>query len=237
MDTHGHIIVDADGCDISKVVHSINQSYAQYFNRKYKRHGHVFQDRFKSKIVYDDRYLITLSAYIHNNPSVISEYTERVEYYKYSSYGIYLGLGKDNYDILDYKFILNQFTSNIKEARRQYHDFVLSCRIMEPDDDVEFRHERAEYRSERTILARNYSPDKVIKYAATRLNKKPSDINIKYMKENSLKAICVFLLRNLCDMKEKNICEIIGNITQSHVSKLCNKGYKLILENENYCFW
>ena len=62
MDTHAHMIIDTVGSDISKVMHSINQCYAQYFNRKYERHGHVFQDRFKSKIIYEDRYLITLSS-------------------------------------------------------------------------------------------------------------------------------------------------------------------------------
>jgi len=216
-------------------MHCINQSYAQYFNRKYKRHGHVFQDRFKSKIVYDDRYLITLSAYIHNNPSVMRKYKDKVEYYSYSSYGIYLGISKDMYGILDYKFILNQFAADIREARKQYYDFVLSCRGKEIDDDVEFRHEKAEYRSERAVIIRNYLPEKVIKYAAERLNKKVSGINIKYAKDNNdFKALCVFLLRNLCDMKEKNICKVIGSITQSHVSKLCNAGYKLICDNEEY---
>jgi len=235
MDTHGHVIIDGGGADISKVMHSINQSYSQYFNRKYKRHGHVFQDRFKSKIVYDDRYLITLSAYDHNNPSIIRKYEDKVEDYSYSSYGIYLGINKDKHGIVDYNFILNQFAENMKEARKQYFNFVSSCRGKEIDEDVEFRHEKSQYRSERALLVRNYSPDKVINYAASCLNKKTGDINIKYIKDNKdFKALCAFLMNNLCNMKQKDICKVIGSITQSHASKLCNAGYRLVCDKEEY---
>ena len=59
--THSHLLVDANGADISKVMHGINFSYAMYFNKKYKRDGHLFKDRFKSKIVDNDRYLKTVS--------------------------------------------------------------------------------------------------------------------------------------------------------------------------------
>ncbi|EYE87421.1 hypothetical protein Q428_13335, partial [Fervidicella metallireducens AeB] len=51
MDNHLHLIIDANGADISRIMHSINFSYAQYFNHRHKRHGHLFQDRFKSKMV------------------------------------------------------------------------------------------------------------------------------------------------------------------------------------------
>jgi len=105
MSNHGHIILDGNGADISKIMHGINQCYAQYFNKKYSRHGHVFQDRFKSIIVNNDRYLIALSQYIHNNPRDIGGYEDKLEQYKYSSLGIYLGIREDNFDIVDTSFI------------------------------------------------------------------------------------------------------------------------------------
>lgn len=43
-------------------------SYVRYFNLKYDRVGHLFQDNFKYKPVLEDSYLLHLSAYIHNNP-------------------------------------------------------------------------------------------------------------------------------------------------------------------------
>ena len=74
MNNHVHLIIDANGSDISKVMHGINFSYAQYFNKRHKRHGHLFQDRFKSKIINNKRYLFAVSAYVHNNPTNIPEY-------------------------------------------------------------------------------------------------------------------------------------------------------------------
>lgn len=74
MGNHGHLIIDANGADISKIMHGINFSYAQKFNGIHKRRGHLFQDRFKSKIIKDDKYIITLSTYIHNNPKDIAGY-------------------------------------------------------------------------------------------------------------------------------------------------------------------
>ncbi|WDC83583.1 transposase [Caloramator sp. mosi_1] len=58
MDNHAHFIIDANGADISKIMHFINYKYAMWFNKRYSRHGHLFQDRFKSKIVKDERYLL-----------------------------------------------------------------------------------------------------------------------------------------------------------------------------------
>ena len=42
MDNHAHLLVDANGADISKVMHGINFSYAMYYNKKYQREGSSF---------------------------------------------------------------------------------------------------------------------------------------------------------------------------------------------------
>jgi putative transposase len=47
MDNHVHLLINDNGNDISKIIKSINVSYAYYFNHNYKRVGHLFQDRFK----------------------------------------------------------------------------------------------------------------------------------------------------------------------------------------------
>ena len=234
MDSHTHIIIDGSGADISKVMHSINQCYAQYFNRKYKRHGHLFQDRFKSKIVYDDRYLIALSSYIHKNPSDITMYKDKIEYYKYSSLGIYLGIMDDTYDIVDTAFILNQFSKDSIAAKKQYIDFVHRSEEDEAEDN-EFRHERAEYRSERVILVRNKKPCEVIEFVAAYTKQDRNTINVKYTKTTiEFKSLSALLLRGICDMKQKDICREFGNITQANASRLCLKGLKLINEKNEY---
>ncbi|CAH2213912.1 transposase [Tepidibacter aestuarii] len=67
-------------------------------------HGHLFQDRFKSKIVTYEKYLITLSSYIHNNPKDIPKYEDKVENYGFSSLKEYIK-GTNNYEILDLSFL------------------------------------------------------------------------------------------------------------------------------------
>jgi len=54
--------------DISRIMRRINTAYAYYFNKKYNRVGHVFQDRFKSETIEDEPYLLSAIRYIHNNP-------------------------------------------------------------------------------------------------------------------------------------------------------------------------
>ncbi|WP_123054375.1 transposase [Clostridium sp. JN-1] len=109
MDNHLHLIIDANGADISKIMHDINFSYAQYFNGMHKRHGHLFQDRFRSKIVKIERYLFALSAYIHNNPTDIGRYENSPEKYYFSSLPVYLGIRHDPFELVDDGFVLDLF--------------------------------------------------------------------------------------------------------------------------------
>ena len=63
----------------------LNMNYAIYFNKKYKRVGHLWQGRFKSWFVTNDAYLYTLMLYIEQNP-IKAKMVETLEEYPYSSY-------------------------------------------------------------------------------------------------------------------------------------------------------
>lgn len=235
MDTHAHILIDCSGADISMIMHGINQCYAQYFNRTYERHGHLFQDRFKSKIQYDDRSLINVSAYINKNPKDIKGYKGIEEKYRYSSFGIYMGIRNDEYGILNPDYILDQFGNDPIAARNSYFEFVRRFDEESETDDTEFRHERAEYRSERSVIVRNIPLEKVVDFAAKYTKTDKKYINIKYVKDvMEMKALSAFLMRCLCDMKEKDICKRMGNITQTHAARLYHIGLKLIEEKVEY---
>jgi hypothetical protein len=75
--------------EISKFMKRIAVSYVYYFNKKYKRVGHLFQDRFKSEVVDKDEYALALVRYIHHNP-IHHFYTDKLEDYNWSSYKSYL---------------------------------------------------------------------------------------------------------------------------------------------------
>jgi len=68
MDNHIHILIKETTEPISMVVKRISGSYVAWFNWKYGRCGHLFQERFKSEAVENDAYFLTVLRYIHQNP-------------------------------------------------------------------------------------------------------------------------------------------------------------------------
>jgi len=123
MDNHVHLLIDDNGNDISKLVQSINISYAYYFNRTYSRCGHLFQDRFKSELVDNDGYLLEVSRYIHNNP-VKANIVKEPSKFQWSSYNIYTGRVKDLYRLIDKGRILYNFSNNHAKAVKEYINYV-----------------------------------------------------------------------------------------------------------------
>ncbi|WP_373899196.1 transposase [Haloimpatiens sp. FM7315] len=233
MNNHAHFIIDANGADISKIMHGLNFKYATAYNKEHNRYGHLFQDRFKSKIVDTDRYLLTLSAYIHNNPIKIKGYEKCPYKYKYSSLGVYLGLEKDKTGLLDEAYIMRMFGNNVNKARENYMKFVCICDEEKLKKEIEFEDENTEYRSERSILLRNFDPKDVLDFISEETGVEKIMFYVKNNRKNkTLRALAVVLMRSLCNCKCKDICKILGNITEARVSKLCYIGVKVI-ESEN----
>lgn len=68
MDNHIHILMKEVGDSISLIIKRISSTYVQWYNNKYDRIGHLFQERFKSEPVEDEKYFLTVLRYIHQNP-------------------------------------------------------------------------------------------------------------------------------------------------------------------------
>ena len=235
MDNHVHLLVDANGADISKVMHGINFSYARYFNKKYERDGHLFKDRFKSKIIDNERYLKTVSLYIHNNPTDISKYKDCPEKYAFSSLGIYIGKRRDYLSIVDYGFVMGFFGNNLETARKIYYSRVFGCNEEKLKEEFDFKDEKTEYRSGRKIILRNFKPEDVMKFIATKMNISKVHLFIKHSRKLvGAKALTVVLMRSLCDFKLSDISSALGNITQARLSQLSSIGIELIGTNDKY---
>lgn len=84
MSNHIHLVVRALQEPIGAVIKRLGVRYAGWFNSKYGRVGHLFQDRFKSQPVEDDSYLVTLLRYVWNNP-IEAGLVQRPEDYRWSS--------------------------------------------------------------------------------------------------------------------------------------------------------
>ena len=85
MSNHVHLLVRELKEGVVAPIKSIAISYAQYFNYKYEHSGQVFQDRFKSEVVNDIAYFVTLLRYIHQNP-VAAGISTSVASYTWSSW-------------------------------------------------------------------------------------------------------------------------------------------------------
>ena len=68
MSNHVHLLMYEENGAHAQIIKRIAVSYASYYNRKYDRVGHVFQDRFRSEPVNDERYLLSVARYIYLNP-------------------------------------------------------------------------------------------------------------------------------------------------------------------------
>ena len=68
MTNHYHVIVDCEIKSLSSGMAWLNGNYAQHFNEKYARVGHLYQDRFEAWVVRDDEHLANACAYVWNNP-------------------------------------------------------------------------------------------------------------------------------------------------------------------------
>jgi len=60
MDNHSHMLAAVDQAPLARIMQGIQQSYTQYYNRKYARVSHVFEQRYKAKLCKQDAYLINL---------------------------------------------------------------------------------------------------------------------------------------------------------------------------------
>jgi hypothetical protein len=117
IDHHMHLVIKKGENRLSKALKRIATSYALYFNNKYKRIGHVFQDRYRSERIEDDKYLLAAIRYVHQNPWKAAIGT--IENYKWSSYQAYvqdIGWMQETGEIL-------AMVSNDKALTRQVRPF------------------------------------------------------------------------------------------------------------------
>lgn len=241
MNTHLHLHIDPNGFDISKFMHGLNTAYVHYYNKRYNRHGHVMQERFQSRIVDNDLYNLALSAYIHNNPRDIKGYEDRASEYSYSSYGIYLGLRKDEHKIIDKSLIFGLFgCETIKKFVFQYHSFVERTKcdseirdILESISDDLIKTASNEYISGRKTILREMPPAKIIAYISDKIKLPVREISTQCRrKHKEFRAFIAYVLRVLCGFGYRQICETLYNITISGCSKLCSRGYNLITNDK-----
>nr|WP_094605905.1 transposase [Sporomusa silvacetica]OZC16757.1 transposase IS200 like protein [Sporomusa silvacetica DSM 10669] len=119
MDNHVHLIIKVNNESLESIMKRIGVSYVYWYNWKYKRSGHLFQDRYKSEVIEDDSYLLSVVRYIHQNP-IKANITPIIGEYPWSSYGEYIGHPR----IVDTTFVLEIFSQDIEKAKEIFVDFM-----------------------------------------------------------------------------------------------------------------
>ena len=113
MSNHVHLLLEDTGKVLDLLMKKIAGSYAYYFNWKYDRIGHLFQDRFKSEPVEDDAYFLTVMRYIHQNP--LKAGIAQMDDYPWSSYRTYIEGGN---------FVDTEKALEIFKDSEQYIEFM-----------------------------------------------------------------------------------------------------------------
>lgn len=86
MPNHIHLIGEPiKSEELSKLMQCLQRSYTAYYNNKYKKVGHLWQGRFKTKVIHKDQYLIDCIAYVEQNP-VRANLVNSPKQYEFSSY-------------------------------------------------------------------------------------------------------------------------------------------------------
>lgn len=124
MPNHVHLLLKTGLVPISVLMNRLLTGYAGWFNKKYRRHGQLFQNRYKSILCQEDRYLRELVRYIHLNPlraGLVSELKE-LDKYGWCGHRSLMKASKNTWQNIDY--ILGMYSENRREARNKYRRFV-----------------------------------------------------------------------------------------------------------------
>jgi putative transposase len=124
MTNHVHLLFRSGKDGISGVMRNLLTWYAQYVNRRHKRTGHLFENRYKSILCDEDNYLLALVRYIHLNPlrAGIVKTIEELDRYPWSGHRTIIGKAKHTWMNTD--SVLTQFGRVRRKAVNEYRRFV-----------------------------------------------------------------------------------------------------------------
>lgn len=124
MKNHAHLLLRSGSSPLTSFMRRLLTGYAQQFNRRHNRSGHLFQNRYKSFLCEEDPYLLELVRYIHLNPIRAGAVKDMVLLEKFHWCGHGVLMGKMKQDWQDSSFVLSLFHEKQSFAKRSYYSFV-----------------------------------------------------------------------------------------------------------------
>jgi REP element-mobilizing transposase RayT len=124
LTNHAHILLRSGPEGLPQYMRRLLTGYAQAYNRRHKRYGHLFQNRYKSIVCEEDVYFQELVRYIHLNPlrAGLVQNLVQLDRYPWSGHGVLMGKVKNSWQDADH--VLSWFGKKAGQARRIYHRYV-----------------------------------------------------------------------------------------------------------------
>ena len=124
MKNHVHLLLFSGGVGLPAFMRKLLTGYAVWFNRKHRRRGHLFQNRYKSIVCEENPYLLELVRYIHLNPlrrSIVKNLAG-LDRYRWSGHSVLVGRSRNDWQEAGY--VLSLFGGGGRKAARAYRRFI-----------------------------------------------------------------------------------------------------------------
>ena len=124
LTNHAHILLKSGAAGLSTFMRKLLSGYATGYNLRHKRHGHLFQNRYKSIVCEEEPYFLRLVSYIHLNPlrAGLTETLDDLERYPWSGHAVVMN--RIRHEWQDRNYVLGYFGKRDLSALQAYREFV-----------------------------------------------------------------------------------------------------------------
>ncbi len=121
---HFHLLVRTGQTHVATVMRRLLTGYAIGYNHRHRRHGHLFQNRYKSILCEEEPYFLELVRYVHLNPlrAGMVEDLAGLDTYRYAGHSVLMGNSGNSFQ--DIGSVLQRFARRAGTARKRYRSFV-----------------------------------------------------------------------------------------------------------------
>jgi REP element-mobilizing transposase RayT len=250
MNNHYHFLLKTEKPNLPTIMQYLNTSYGIYFNRKYRRNGHLFQSRYHSVLVEYGPNIKEVVRYVHLNP-IRANAVETLPEYEWSSHAQFSGIRENG--IADPEYVLRYFNDSSKKAIAEYEaymvdgswkdkdgermgayggyilgsdDFVKKIKLLLKDRSItgEIAH--------RTKLKNVYEADEIVTAVAGYFKQTKEELIEKKGKWNRGKRILMYLLSKDAGKNHTEISELLNGIHHSSIGKTIARVVKEIEEGK-----
>lgn len=194
MGNHIHILLQETKEPLELLMKRIATRFVYWYNIKYQRVGHLFQDRFKSEPIENDAYFLTVLRYIHQNP-IKTGICKTVEAYKNSSYNEFF----KNSDLIDRDFVFG-IISKDEFAKFNSENALDSCLDIEDKPKTKATDEQAKKIIEKISKCKNVAE----------FQRLANNLKEKYIKKFHEKGISIRQIARLCGVSKGMVEKWLG---------------------------